>query len=138
VNLMTPLGLAIGKLGRAELRRGPDGLWIGTGYQRKFPFARAFTLGNVINTRYGPDFLLGAGQEPILRHESRHCVQAAIFGPMFLPLYGLGQAYSWALTATHGSRNPFERWAGLEDGGYDRHPLRPGLAKVGAALRRRP
>ena len=47
-----------------------------------------------------------------LRHESVHATQWAIFGPMFPLLY-------WSAEAVLPmERNPFERWAGLRDGGY--------------------
>ena len=45
-----PLGLAIAKLGRATIRRGPRGLFLCEGYKLKFPIAGAFTVGNVITT----------------------------------------------------------------------------------------
>jgi hypothetical protein len=138
VNLMTPLGLLAAKVGRSELVRGPSGLWIGSGYRLRFPIAGAFTLGNVINTKHSPDYLLAPEKAALLAHESRHSVQAAIFGPLFLPLYGLGQAYSWLVSADHGGRNPFERWAGLAAGGYTRHPLRPGVARTLSLVTRRP
>lgn len=137
VNLMTPMGMLAAKVGRSELTRAPNGLWIGAGYRPKFPFANAFTLGNVINTKHDADYLLAPGRERLLGHETRHAVQAAIFGPFFLPLYGLGQAYSWVLTGDHGGRNPFERWAGLDAGGYVRGPLRPGVARAGRLFLRR-
>jgi hypothetical protein len=134
VNLMTPLGLLVARIGRSELRRAPGGLWIGTGYRLRFPVAGAFTLGSVINTRHPPEYLLGPGKERLLAHESRHSVQAAVFGPFFLPLYGVCQAYSWLISGDHGGRNLFERWAGLDDGGYTRCPVRPGLAKTAGLI----
>jgi hypothetical protein len=42
-----------------------------------------------------------------------------------LPLYGIAAALSWALTGDFGSRNVFERRAGLFDGGYAEKDLRP-------------
>jgi hypothetical protein len=36
---------------------------------------------------------------------------------------------SWVLTGDFGSRNIFERRAGLTDGGYADRPLRPALAR---------
>jgi hypothetical protein len=36
---------------------------------------------------------------------------------------------SWALTGDFGSRNVFERRAGLADGGYTDKPLRPAIAR---------
>jgi hypothetical protein len=47
-----------------------------------------------------------------LRHESVHATQWAIFGPIFPILYWIAEA------AFPMERNPFERWAGLRDGGY--------------------
>jgi hypothetical protein len=136
VNLMTPAGLLTAVIGRSRLRRGPGGLWIGAEYRLRFPVAGAFTLGNVINTKHPPEYLLAPEKARLLAHESRHSVQAAIFGPFLLPLYGLGQAYSWLVSGDHGGRNVFERWAGLESGGYSRRPVRPGLARIGAYFSR--
>lgn len=136
LNLMTPIGLLAAVIGRGQLRRGPHGLWICTGYRRRFPMAGAFTVGSVINTRHPPEYLLAPEKSALLAHESLHSVQAAILGPLFLPLYGLGQVYSWLVSGDHGGRNVFERWAGLDSGGYTRHPLRPGLTRL--ALRFRP
>lgn len=48
------------------------------------------------------------------RHESIHATQWAIFGPLLPPLYWIAEAIY-----PH-ERNPFERWAGLRDGGYIR------------------
>lgn len=130
VNLMTPLGLLAAVIGRSELHRCPGGMWIGTGYRPRFPIAGAFTIGNVINTRHSPEYLLAPEKARLLAHETRHSVQAAIFGPFFFPLYGLGQAYSWLVSGDHGGRNVFEKWAGLADGGYERRALRPALARL--------
>ncbi len=47
-----------------------------------------------------------------LRHESVHATQWAIFGPMFPFFYWSAEALCPV------ERNPFERWAGLRDGGY--------------------
>lgn len=47
-----------------------------------------------------------------LRHESVHATQWAIFGPLFPLLYWLAELLLPV------ERNPFERWAGLRDGGY--------------------
>ena len=46
-----------------------------------------------------------------------------------LPLYFIAAGLSWALTGDFGSRNVFERRAGLADGGYHDRPLRPALAR---------
>ena len=47
-------------------------------------------------------------------HESRHRDQWAIAGPLFAVLYGA----EILRTKTNFTRNVWERWAGLEDGGY--------------------
>jgi hypothetical protein len=138
INLMTPCGLAVARIGGGRPRRGPDGLWITPGYRLGFPIARAFTIGNVVTTKFDADFLLAAGNEKLLEHEVRHTVQYSILGPLFLPLYGVALGYSWIVSGDHGGRNVFERWAGLADGGYVRAPLRPGLARtLDRAARRR-
>jgi hypothetical protein len=61
----------------------------------------------------GSLWLCGAhNDERRLRHEAVHATQWAIFGPLLPPLYWIAEAiYPHA-------KNPFERWAGLRDGGY--------------------
>jgi hypothetical protein len=51
-----------------------------------------------------------------------------------IPAYLLAAAWSWALTADFGTRNVFERRAGLADGGYSERPVRPALARWRARL----
>jgi hypothetical protein len=51
-----------------------------------------------------------------------------------VPLYLAAAGVSWVLTGDFGSRNVFERRAGLADGGYTDKPLRPGVSRV--ALRK--
>ena len=61
----------------------------------------------------GSTWLCGAlNSEGRLRHESVHATQWAIFGPLFPPLYWIAELIFPM------ERNPFERWAGLDDGGY--------------------
>lgn len=129
VNLSTPLGLLVARAGGARLSRGPAGVRVAVGYRPRFPVAPAFTVGDVVLTRR-PEAPAGA----LLAHETRHTVQYALLGPAFLPAYSLCAAWSWATTGDWGARNPLEHLAGLADGGYERRPLRPGLA---AALPRR-
>ncbi|MBO0827304.1 MAG: hypothetical protein J2P24_05930 [Streptosporangiales bacterium] len=120
VNLSTVAGLAVGRLGGARFTAGPDGLLLGSGYRLGFPVARAFTVGDaVIGTER-----LGAGG-PLLRHEARHATQYAALGLLVPPLYALAAAWSWLLTGDWWSQNPFERLAGLADGAYTEHPVRP-------------
>lgn len=122
VNLSTVVGLAVGRAGGARFAAGPDGLLLGRGYRLGFPRARAFTVGNAV---------IGAGPEPLasgsrlLRHEARHATQYAVLGLLVPPLYALAAGWSWLLTGDWWSQNPFERLAGLADGGYTAHPVRP-------------
>ena len=121
-----------GRLGRLN---GRDGLLIGERYRLPVPPAPAFTLGNVIMTRIERDALLG--QEALLAHEARHATQFAwCAGLVMLPLYFTAAGVSWVLTGDFGSRNIFERRAGLADGGYTDRPLRPALARWVATARR--
>lgn len=137
VNLMTPLGLLVARVGGATRHRGPNGLVIYAGYRRGFPIAGAFTLGNVITTKHGPEYLLAAEKAELLGHESVHSIQSAVLGPLFLPLYLVASGYSWAVSAEIGGHNLFEVWAGLERGNYTRGPLRPGLDRALRRLRQR-
>jgi hypothetical protein len=130
VNLSTPLGLLLALTatrrppsGERRVVRGPDGLLIAGGYRPPVPIARAFTVGNVILIRRDAAYLL---ENPrLLGHEARHSTQYAwCLGVMMIPLYLLCAGVSLALCGDHASYNPFERLAGLDDGGYSRRPLR--------------
>jgi hypothetical protein len=117
LNLSTPLGLLAVLLGRARLTRGPDGLLFGHGYRIPFPVARAFTVGNVVLTRYDEGFLTG----DLLRHESRHATQyACCLGVLMLPCYVVALVISVLICGHHGSWNLFEWLADLDEGGYRR------------------
>ncbi len=117
VNLTTPLGLGIALVGRAKIRRGPEGLWLAERYRFRFPVAGAFTVGNVVTT--AATFEAVARHHPdVIGHESRHAWQYAATGLAFLPLYSLATAWSWARSGDLAARNPFERHAGLISGGY--------------------
>src|SRR5215470_1384769 len=136
VNGSTLAGVLVAAAGRARLARGRDGLLIGDRYRLPVPPAPAFTLGNVIMTRIERDALLA--QEALLAHEARHATQFAwCAGLVMLPLYFTAAGVSWVLTGDFGSRNIFERRAGLADGGYTDRPLRPALAQWAAAARTR-
>jgi len=107
--------------------RGPDRLFVGTGYRLPVPPAPAFCLGNVIVTRLDE---LDPGSA-LFRHEARHATQyACCGGVVMVPLYLVAAALSWTLTGDTGSRNVFERRAGLADGGYTDKPLRPALRRA--------
>lgn len=125
VNLSTPAGLAVAKLGGARLRPGPRGLWLADHFRWRFPRAGAFTVGDVLLTRHDWDDL-DRRRPDLLRHEEEHAWQyVASLGLPFLPLYGAGALWSLLRTGDHASRNPFERGAGLEPGGYEEQPVQP-------------
>ena len=124
-NGSTLAGLGVAALGGARVARSADRLFVGTGYRLPVPPAPAFCLGNVIITRQ-----LGLTPE-LLRHEARHATQyACCGGVLMVPLYLAAASMSWALTGDTGSRNVFERRAGLADGGYTDKPLRPALQQA--------
>ena len=129
LNGTTGAGLLIAAVSGAKVRRGRNGVLIAEGYRRKIPPATCFTIGSVILTRNTADWLLADDHADLLAHESRHAGQYALFGPMFWPAYWLACGYSYVLTGSYGSRNAFERDAGLASGGYDDRPLRPLLAR---------
>ena len=116
VNLSTPLGVLVGVVGRARLRRGPDGLVLATGFRVPVK-APAFTLGNVVLLRVDDEAL--ARRPGLLAHEARHATQyACCVGPVMLPLYLLAAGWSWLRCRDWSSYNVFEVRAGLADGGY--------------------
>lgn len=117
INLATPLGLLLARLGRARVATGPDGLVLAYGYRFRFPIASAFTVGNVVLTKHEEGFLTGA----LLRHEDRHASQYMLcVGLPMLPLYVVAVAVSMLICGDHASWNLFERLANLEDGNYAR------------------
>ena len=117
VNLSTPLGLVVAAAGRAALRRGPRGLVLASGYRFPVPSAPAFTIGNVVLSPRPPEHL--DSRPALLAHEERHSWQYAFcLGLPMLPLYVLGAAWSYLRGGDLGVHNPFERLAGLADGGY--------------------
>ena len=125
MNLTTPLGLCIARLGRARLRPGPRGLLLAEGYRLPFPVAGAFTVGDVVITAGGFDELLRRHPQ-LLAHEERHSWQYLVcLGLPFLTLYPLAMAWSLLRTGDQASANVFEVDAGLASGGYPQHPIRP-------------
>jgi hypothetical protein len=118
LNLATPFGLLVAKLGGARLRPGPDGLVLAEGYRLGFPLAGAFTVGNVIVT--AKDFPSLLRRHPdLLKHEGRHAWQWMLcLGLPFLPLYLVAMAWSWLRTGDRAAGNLFEQAAGLAAGGY--------------------
>jgi hypothetical protein len=134
VNLSTPLGLAVARLGRAEVRPGPRGLLLAEGYRLPFPVAGAFTVGDVLVTagrweRHRPG---------LLEHEERHSWQWFWWGGLpFLPAYGACLVWSVLRTGDRAAANAFERRAGLALGGYREVAVRPLTPVVRAVLRGR-
>jgi hypothetical protein len=121
-NGSTLSGLAVARLGRARLSAScQGGLLVGVGYRLPLPAAPAFTMGNVIITRRP---WIDA-ESDLFRHEARHATQYAwCGGVLMLPLYFAAAGVSWLLSGDVGAWNPFERLAGLADGGYRDRPLR--------------
>jgi hypothetical protein len=117
LNLSTPVGLGVATLGGCRLRCGPRGLLLATGYRLPVPPNPAFTVGDVVLTRRGEGFL--EHRPRLLAHEERHSWQYAVcLGLPFVPLYLLGAGWSYLRGGDVGVHNPFERLAGLADGGY--------------------
>jgi hypothetical protein len=121
VNGSTLLGLGIAALGRSRTSRGPRGLVVATGYRLPLPPVPAFTVGNVVLTRYDEAWLVARPR--LLLHEERHSWQyVACLGLPMLPLYAAAVGWSWlrggAAGVRAGAHNVFERAAGLADGGY--------------------
>lgn len=126
LNGSTPLGLLLAAAARTPVRRGPRGLLVATGYSWPLPLAGAFTVGNVVLFRAGPERALA--DVVLLRHEERHSSQYAWLGAHFLPLYVLATGWSLLRTGNPGSANIFERHAGLRAGGYPERPAAPTTA----------
>ncbi len=80
-------------------------------------------MGNVILLRdQGEDL---EARPRLLLHEERHATQYVwSLGVVMFPLYLICAAVSLALSGDLASYNPYERLAGLADGGYEFHPLR--------------
>jgi hypothetical protein len=117
LNLSTLLGVMIARAANAPRVRGPRGLIIASDYTWTLPKAAAFTVGNVVLFRAGT---ASAGADPVLlSHEERHSTQYAYcLGLPFLPFYLLCALWSLLRTGNPGTRNFFERQAGLAAGGY--------------------
>ncbi len=117
-NLSTALGVLLATAGGARLRRGPHGLLLAEGCRLPLLTAGAMTVGDVVLT--GGRFTELVHRLPrVLEHECRHADQWLRWGGLpFLPAYLLGAGWSLLRTGDRAIGNPFERAAGLEDGGY--------------------
>lgn len=130
LNLTTPLGLGMARIGRAEIFPGPRGLVLAERYRLPFPVAGAFTVGDVVIT--GSTFAVLQRRLPrLLEHEERHSWQYlwCLGLPYFLP-YTLAMCWSVLRTGDRAARNVFERHAGLRDGGYHDLPIIPVSVQV--------
>lgn len=117
VNGSTLLGCAVATAGGAHIAKGPRGLLVATGYRLPLPVASAFTVGNVIASKHDRAWL--DQHPPLMRHEERHTWQyVACLGLPMLPLYLLAAGWSYLRGGDFAAHNPFERLAGLEEGGY--------------------
>jgi hypothetical protein len=131
INLSTIVGLGVAKIGRAEITRGPRGLYFGEGYRLKFPVAGAFTIGNVVTTSSTWNTML-ARYPHLIKHEEGHTWQYlyCLGLPYYIP-YVIFMGWSVLRTGDRAARNFFERQAGLAIGGYIDYPVRP----VGEGIR---
>ena len=124
LNLSTVLGVLIATAGGARIRRGPHGLLLAEHSRLPLLLAGAMTIGNVVLTRRRFADLLAVFPR-VLEHESRHASQWLRWGGLpFLPVYLLGGLWSLVRTGHPAAGNPFERAAGLADGGYPEVPVR--------------
>lgn len=134
-NTTTVWGLLVARIGGAEVRRGPRGMWLATGYRPRFPRAAAFCVGNVVLSRHTEAQLLARPQ--LLAHEERHSWQYALLGGLpYWPAYVLAMGWSMVRTGDRGAANVFEQAAGLADGGYPTGLPRRGLRDLLAVTRR--
>lgn len=118
VNLSTVLGVLIATTARGRIRSGPHGLLLAEECRLPWFPAGAMTIGNVVLTT-GRFADLVRALPRVLDHESRHASQWLRWGGLpFLPAYLLGGLWSLARTGDRAAGNPFERAAGLADGGY--------------------
>ncbi len=80
------------------------------------PTGGAWAMGNVVSTSMTPTQY--DARPRMHEHEWRHSVQWAVLGPVLFPvLYGIAE-----LAYPSRAQNPFERLAGLADGGYVSSP----------------
>jgi hypothetical protein len=120
INLSTPLGLLLAYAGGNGVRRGERGILIGDGYRLPLPIAPAFTVGNVVMFRDARQVT-----DCLLAHEERHATQYSwCLGVFMLLPYFVFVGVSMVVCGDHASYNPFERRAGLLDGGYTKRDPR--------------
>lgn len=138
LNLSTPLGLAVARVGGCTLRRGPDRLWFAEGYRLRYPDGGTFTIGDVVLTARPAGSLPSCGDDEIA-HEEAHARQwTYCLGLPFLPAYLATVGWSWLRTGDRASACFFEQEAGLSQGNYVCAPtrsVREGFADLGQRVR---
>lgn len=118
INLSTPFGLLTARIGSARVTPGPRGLLLAEGYRLGFPYAAAFTVGNVVIARETWDEQVRRNPR-LLEHEEGHTWQwLYCLGLPFLLAYSACLGWSMLRTGDRALGNFFERQAGLESGGY--------------------
>lgn len=118
INLSTPFGLLTARIGGARVTPGPRGLLLADGYRLGFPYAAAFTVGNVVIARETWDEQVRRNPR-LLEHEEGHTWQwLYCLGLPFLLAYSACLGWSMLRTGDRALGNFFERQAGLESGGY--------------------
>lgn len=138
VNLSTPLGLVLGRLGGGAFQRHGS-LLVAEKVRLPLLNASAVTVGDVVLVlgRTLPEAEHGIPR--LMEHEEEHAWQwAYCLGLPFIGFYVVAMAWS---TLRHGDRatgNVFERQAGLASGGYvsraaDAPSARPGAGSAGDA-----
>lgn len=132
LNGSTVLGLVAATVTRARLTGTPRGLWLATEARLPARSAAAITFGDVVLTRHDEQWLR---QRPrLLAHEERHAWQyVACLGLPLLPLYAVAAGWSWLRGGDVAVHNPFERLAGLADGGYPTLSARERRRRTAAA-----
>ncbi|MFF5794155.1 hypothetical protein ACFY5D_19095 [Paeniglutamicibacter sp. NPDC012692] len=135
LNLSTLSGLALARCTGCRIKPGQQGLIYALNYRPRLPVAGAFTVGNVVFFR--KRFSEPCDHPCLLEHEAVHATQYALcLGLPFIPLYFLAAGYSWLRTGDPASRNPFERLADLQAGGYVERPVSKIMPRLPRALPR--
>ena len=127
INLSTPLGLVVARLGSGQVAPWRDGILLASEVRLPVEVAPVFTLGNVVVARTDREQVmrLDALDANLMNHEAAHATQYAwCLGPVLIPLYLAASGWSWLRTGDWWSRNVFEQRAGLEAGGYRANPTR--------------
>lgn len=127
----TGIGLVYARATDGQLCRSTTADYYVAVHDRYLGGVRAMNMGDVVLT---PRFDISRQQLRVLaRHEAAHrpqwAIATAIAGPLAFPVaYGVDDFFF------PGSRNHFERWAGLESGGYQASGTGPVLGPAQLAV----